>query len=366
MRRQRDGVCKRVQRAQRQRGAVRALRTPGSRAGGRRDRGRGGRPRLRRSAVVRHAAHGRLRHRDGSARDGADRARHDSRRRALPGSAATRVTRAVVVAGCVLAGLAAGAAWALLQADVYRADARLLVRPQSSRVVPAVKALAESSLIASNVSQTLHLASSPKISAKTGEGGVLTVSAKAGSRERARQIDAEVAVILTQKVAQRFGGAGVTATVLDPAHVAEQTSPTPGRDLLITGLAGLVVGCAVAGVLSRGLVRAAPGANPTVERRLQARIDQVAKRERALGRRAGQLAAREQDLERRRRELDEQAAGVRASAAVVPDAPAPEPVRIPEPAAPPVQGDGWTIEALEDLMRRRAAREPARRDELAA
>jgi hypothetical protein len=209
------------------------------------------------------------------------------------------VTRAVVVAGCVLAGLAAGAAWALLQADVYRADARLLVRPQSSRVVPAVKALAESSLIASNVSQTLHLASSPKISAKTGEGGVLTVSAKAGSRERARQIDAEVAVILTQKVAQRFGGAGVTATVLDPAHVAEQTSPTPGRDLLITGLAGLVVGCAVAGVLSRGLVRAAPGANPTVERRLQARIDQVAKRERALGRRAGQLAAREQDLERR-------------------------------------------------------------------
>src|SRR5207245_1973505 len=100
---------------------------------------------------------------------------------------------------------------------------------------------------------TLHLASPPQLSAKSGKGGILTVSVEAGSRERARQIDAEAVVILTQKVQQRFGTtAGVSTTLLDPAHAAEQTSPTPGRNLLITGLIGLVAGFAAAGALSRG------------------------------------------------------------------------------------------------------------------
>ena len=53
----------------------------------------------------------------------------------------------------------------------------------------------ESSLVESNVAQTLHLASAPHISARSGKGGILTVSVKAGSRERARQIDAEAVVL---------------------------------------------------------------------------------------------------------------------------------------------------------------------------
>ena len=137
----------------------------------------------------------------------------------------------LALSACVLAGLVAGGAWTLLQGDRYRAEARVLVRPPSSRVVPAVEALAESSLVEANVAQTLHLSSPPHLSASAGKGGIVTVSVEAGGRERGRQVDAEAVVILTQKVAQRFGS--VTATVLDPAHVAEQTSPTPGRNLLV-------------------------------------------------------------------------------------------------------------------------------------
>jgi len=285
------------------------------------------------------------------------------------------VKRGVVVAGCLLAGLAAGAIWTLLQSDRYRADARVLVRPQSSRILPAVEALAESSLVESNVAQTLHLASPPNVAATSGKGGVLTVSVEEGSRERARQVDAEAVVILAQKVLQRFGSAGVSATVLDPAHVAEQTSPTPGRNLLITGLAGLIAGLALAAAPSTG--RAAPATSPidpNVEPRLQARIDQVAKRERALAQRAGRLAAREQDLGRREGELERRVSTVDereeelVAAAAAPQ-PEPEPEPEPEPAPSlrelPARSAGpWTLEALEALTRERSSgASPEQQDE---
>ena len=112
--------------------------------------------------------------------------------------------RVAVVVLCTLAGLGAGAIWTLLQSDEYRADARVLVRPASARIVPAVEALAESSLVSTNIAQTLHLSSEPVISAERGDTGVLTVSADGGSRDRARQIDAEAVVVLMQKVQQRF------------------------------------------------------------------------------------------------------------------------------------------------------------------
>lgn len=208
----------------------------------------------------------------------------------------------LVLVACVLGGLAGGAIWTWLQADRYRADARVLVRPAGSRIVPAVEALAESSLVESNVAQTLRLSSPPNISATRGDGGVLTISVEAGGRERARQIDAEAVVLLTQKVAQRFAAVGVTATLLDPAHVAEQTSPTPGRNVLVTGLIGLVAGLAAAFGRGRSS-RAGATADPQVEQRLQARIEEVGKRERALAKRAGELAAREKGLEQREEEL---------------------------------------------------------------
>ena len=265
---------------------------------------------------------------------------------------------AVVVLLFVLASLAAGAIWTLLQPDRYRADARVLVRPTSARIVPAVEALAESSLVKANVAQTLRLSSSPEITAKRGDAGVLTVSAKAGSRDRARQIDAEALVILTQKVAQRFRAAGVSATVLDPAHVAAQTSPTPGRNLLITGLVGLVVGIAVAVALSstRPAEPSRAAADPRVGQRLNARIEQVTRRERTLAQRAGQLAAREQDLARREDDFERRAAEVEAAAAPEPEEPAPQPEAEPEPVPAEVRPAGrWTLQGLEALTRERTA-----------
>jgi hypothetical protein len=281
-----------------------------------------------------------------------------------------------LVAG-VLVGLAAGAVWTWLQADRYRADARVLVRPMSSRIVPAVEALAESSLVESNVAQTLHLSSPPHVSARRGEAGVLTVSVEAGSRERARQIDAEAVVVLTQKVEQRFGASvGVSVTMLDPAHAAEQTSPTTGRNFLIAGLLGLGAGL-VGGVALRPARRAVEGADTQVEQRLRVRIDEVAKRERALARRAGELAAREkqlerreeelavaasrpspgdhaaardeQELQRRRQELEQRAADLNAREAELQASAAAEPEPVPE-VATRASGRGWDLHVLERLV----------------
>lgn len=275
----------------------------------------------------------------------------------------------LVAAGCLVAGLAAGAIWTWAQPDRYRADARVLVRPGSSRIVPAVEALAESSLVESNVAQTLHLSKPPHVSATTGEGGVLTVSVEAGSRERARQIDAEAVVILTQKVAQRFGAtAGVTATPLDPAHAAEQTSPTPGRNLLITGLIGLVVGLAAAAAITMRRPRPSVVTDPGIERRLRERIDEVSKRERALAKRAGELAARERELERRAEELAKAREQELAAAAEPEPEPELEPEPEPEPEEPvapvlrPSTG-GWTLQALESLVRERSQAGPEQQEE---
>jgi hypothetical protein len=51
---------------------------------------------------------------------------------------------------------------------------------------------------------------------------VLTVSVEPGSRERARQIDAEAVVVLTQKVEQRFG----TSPGVTEAYVRVVGAPT--------------------------------------------------------------------------------------------------------------------------------------------
>jgi hypothetical protein len=299
------------------------------------------------------------------------------------------VKAAVALCACVLAGLAAGAVWTWLQPDRYRADARLLVRPPTSRIAPAVEALAESSLVESNVAQTLHLSSPPHVAADLGKGGVLTVSVEAGSRERARQIDAEAVLVLTQKVEQRFGSTlTVSVTLLDPAHADEQTSPTVGRNFLITGLIGLVAGLAALAALVRGRPRAAAAAprDPAVERRLRARIDQVAKRERALAKRAGDLAARERSSEQRlaereaalrgreaelgaqRRAGEEELAKRKteleeAQAAVPEPVPEPEPEPTPAPQPEAVPTGAWTIELLEQRVAQRRERFPDQADE---
>jgi hypothetical protein len=209
----------------------------------------------------------------------------------------------------LLLGLAIGGVWTLLQADRYRAETHVLLGGSSAaRLGSAVETLANGSVLQQNVKQTLRLANAPDLSASV-DGNVLTMSAEAGSPERARQADAEAVQVLTQLVGARFGSQGVHASLLDQAHVAEQTSPTPARNLLICGLLGLVAGAGGAYLRSRHLdptVSASSGVvDPNLERRLRQRVDEVTKRERALARRAGELAKREADLEQRRGELDQ-------------------------------------------------------------
>jgi hypothetical protein len=314
----------------------------------------------------------------------------------------------------VLVGLAAGGTWTLVQADRYRAEARLLLRGSGvSRVEPAVRALGEGSILEQNVAQTLHLSKPPHVTAATGAGGVLTLSVEAGSRERARQIDAEAAQVLTQLVQTRFGtNPAVQASILDPAHPVGQTSPTPGRNLLIAGLIGLGLGAAAAAASAQGRREPAVAGqvDPDQERRLRRRIDEVTKRERALAKRAGELAARERASEERIREvearetaveqqagelvgrnqaLEQQAADVAGRAETVEQQAAdlaaraqeleeeavtlaeaavePEPVSAPVPAAsgtPLSAPTGtWTMDELERFVRDRRGSFPERSEE---
>ena len=115
----------------------------------------------------------------------------------------TRPARLLVpVLACVLCGLLVGGLWTLLQPTRFRADAHVLVRPATPRTVAGVEALAESSLVAENIAQTLHV-TAPDVTATPGEGGVLTVSVT-GEGERARQLDAEALILLTQLAPRRF------------------------------------------------------------------------------------------------------------------------------------------------------------------
>jgi hypothetical protein len=258
----------------------------------------------------------------------------------------------------LLIGLAAGAVWTLLQPDRHRAETRVLVRGDARGLVPAVKALAESSLLEQNLAQTLRLKDTPEITAAGGTGGVLTLSAEAGSSERARQIDGEAAIVLGRLVTTRFGP-GAEATLLDPAQTVEQTSPTPGRNLLIAGLIGLALGAAAAPARTRRPPTPAPepiAVDPDLEPRLQARIDAIAKRELALARRAGELADRESRLRQREEELT----AAPPPAPVEELEPEPEPELEPEPVveepapAPTTRGQ-WTLDALEDLVLKQGA-----------
>lgn len=195
--------------------------------------------------------------------------------------------------------------WTLLQSDRYAAKAHLtLSGGPASRLAPAVETLANGSVVQQNVKQTLRLSSPPHLSGSV-DKNIVEVRAEAGSRERTRQIDAEAVQVLTQLVAARFGSQGLQATLLDPAHVDAQISPTPRRIVLICGLLGLVAGGGLAYARSRQRpVAAMPVGSgvvdPSVERRLNKRVDEVTKRERELARRAGELAQREAALEARR------------------------------------------------------------------
>jgi hypothetical protein len=282
----------------------------------------------------------------------------------------------------VLLGLVVGGVWTLLQPDRYRAETQVILRGGSAiRLAPAVATLANGSVVQENVKQTLRLSKAPDLSARV-DKNILVMVAEAGSKERARQVDAEAAQVVTQLVATRFGSEGLQASVLDPAHVTNQTSPTPGRNLFICGLIGLVAGAGLGYLVSRrfdSIPTRSGVVDPNLERRLKQRIDEVTKRERALARRAGELAQQEAGVERRRGEVEkiqlllrqrDEELGARerdlservgelatakqelaALAAAPPPPPPPEPEATPVPTSPQVTRVGsWNVDELERII----------------
>lgn len=298
-----------------------------------------------------------------------------------------------------LAGLVVGGIWTLAQPDRFRAETRVLLQGATrDQTLPAVAALAESSILEANVAQTLRLRHRPSVSAKPEAGGLLTLSAEASTVEGARQVDAEAAQVLVNLVSARFGSA-LEATVVDPGHVVGRTSPTVGRNLVIAGSLGLLLGAAGAVLRFRRLgVAATPNsADPAVERRLAKRIEQITARERKLARQAGELAARERALDDRGREqegrladretqvatrmlelehLEEQLEASQGEMEVAraereaqtqpaPEIQAPDYPSLPEMPLPPHQDEtGWSLEKIEEVAHRSAADDPTRSEEL--
>src|SRR5262249_36694961 len=212
-----------------------------------------------------------------------------------------------VVRGAAPLGAGVGAAVAAAGAPHSKAEAKVVVQAAGgpaavNPLLPDVRELATSSLLAGNVDSTLRLPGSPealrkRLHATIASGSqVVVLGVSDSDGDRARQIAQESAVVLTQLVQARFHTPRLTATVLDPAHVVA----THGRHFLLDALIGAAVGLAVsAGVLAarrRGIVPPrTPRAGELAERggELSERTARVPRREGGWGRRAGQPAQRE-------------------------------------------------------------------------
>jgi hypothetical protein len=264
-----------------------------------------------------------------------------------------------VVLAATLLGAGVGAAVAAAGTLQSKAEAKVVVQsaagPAAVRpLLPNVRELATSSLLAGNVDSTLRLPGSPehlrrRLHASIAPGSqVVVLEVSDSNGDRARQIAQESAVVLTQLVQARFRTPPLTATVLDPAHVVA----THGRHFLLDALVGAAVGLAVSAAalaaMRRGVVvTRAPRDEQLVERerQLKERISLVTRREREVARRAGELAKREKALASR----VEESPPAPVPAAPVAEAPQPVPPR----AVPAAAGNGWTLDDLERLVRDR-------------
>jgi len=260
------------------------------------------------------------------------------------------------VLGATLIGAGIGAAVAAAGGVRYKAEAKVVAQAKGGpRVVrpllPNVRELATSSLLAGNVDSTLRLPGSAlglqkRLHASIAPGSQVLVLAVTDSKsDRARQIAQESAVVLTQLVQARFRTPPLTAAILDPAHVVSRHGRRFLLDALIGAVVGLAVSAAALAARRRGVVLApaqGDGKLAARERKLEQRIALVTRRERELAKRAGELAKRERALHDH-------------APAVPPPAPTPEPAPAPEvvgPAHPaPAATNGWTLDRLERLVR---------------
>src|SRR5438105_4491076 len=255
---------------------------------------------------------------------------------------------AALAVTAVAAGIGAGVA--ATETVRYEARADVVVSSRGGAIaveplLPNLRRLATSDILAGNVVSTLRLPGSPeklrrRIHASTPpRTQVISLSLSDGHADRARQVTQEVAVVFTNLVHARFGTGIPTlkATVLDPAHVVSRTGPSYLGDTLIGGAVGLVLALAVTAVRRRPAPVEAPRADDALRRReqqLEQRLAALTGRESALVRRAGELALRERAVETRQAELEAVAARAREPEPVPEAEPAPQPQ--PEPVAEPI------------------------------
>jgi hypothetical protein len=265
----------------------------------------------------------------------------------------------------VLLGVAVGLIVSLVSSTSRRAEASVLISsPRGNAAVrpllPNLRELATSSVVAGNVRSTLRLDDSAESirrhlhSSVRPQSEVIVLAATDGNADKARQLAQEAAVVFAQLVDVRFGTATppLHAAVFDAAHVLAAADRHFLRNALIGALVGLLLGAGAISLLDRGQGVGSAGSSAGVspeaaadlqrrEKSLEQRVEQVTARERELARRAGELAARQ-------REFDE-----RDATKPEPEPPAvpAEPTPPPEPveAAPAVPARGrWN---LQDLVR---------------
>jgi hypothetical protein len=267
----------------------------------------------------------------------------------------------------VLLGVLAGVAVSLLGSSTRRAEASVLISSSAgpaavTPMLPNLRELATSGVVAANVRSTLRLTTStPELRRQLHAtvrppSQVIAISATDEVADHARQVAQEAAVVFAQLVEARFGTGepALHAAVLDSAHVLGGPERHLARNALIGALVGLLLGSASMFVLASGTrpVVAAGGNDQDLRKReglVDQRVKGVTARERALADRAGKLAAREQELAARAAEIAASKRELEAVAAAPPP-PLPEPVSIPapeaEPALPPRSGT-WNLNELQ-------------------
>jgi len=162
------------------------------------------------------------------------------------------------------------------QEPVYRASMKLVVGQGNSFFQPqfgtsvqpftqTMTSLLESEIVARTVISDLNLRASPdellsKLDIKTKpESSVLEVSYESADEEHARDVVDRVGTVFTRLVREKLssaatadgsaedGGAPITASVFDPAHVEPTpVSPRPVRNAIFAGAAALVAGLLIA------------------------------------------------------------------------------------------------------------------------
>ena len=289
-----------------------------------------------------------------------------------------------LVAAIVL-GLIVGLLVSLLQSGTRRAEASVLISSPAGvtavkPLLPNLRELATSGVVAGNVRSTLRLSESTeslqrRLHATVRPASqVIAVSATDSVADHARQVAQEAAVVFAQLVQSRFGTGSpeLHAAVLDSAHVLAGPDRHYARNITIGGLVGLLLGSAALFLLASRAPRTVVAEVDETELRsreelLERRLSAVGVRERAVAAHAGKLTAREHELDARTTELDrrEQEAPPPAPEPPPQPEPEPEPERElePEPEPTPVRTGSWNLEELQHAVEAATDATPQQREE---